>query len=221
MDELTIRYKNELNTIPLRKFTEKEIDLFFLLCKKVQRNQTEYLRFYFYELKEMSAAYDQDIERFIKDLESIQKKLLKLSYREETDNEIRHFSLFQGFIISKKFKYVELSLGADVKYVLMKLTNEFTPSELRELVELSSNYSKIIYRLLLKSKDDRHCILKMEDFKLLLDIPDSYRMSDITRQILKPTEKELSSIFGTFKINKIKAKKGNKIDFIEFLFTEK
>ncbi|MBP0685448.1 RepB family plasmid replication initiator protein, partial [Mycobacterium tuberculosis] len=43
-------------------------------------------------------------------------------------------------------------------------------------------------------------------------------MNDITKRVLKPIINELSSIFNNLNINKIKAKKGRKIEWLEFTF---
>jgi len=43
-------------------------------------------------------------------------------------------------------------------------------------------------------------------------------MCDITKRVLKPIINELSSIFNNLNINKIKAKKGRKIEWLEFTF---
>ena len=56
------------------------------------------------------------------------------------------------------------------------------------------------------------------DFKNRLDIPKTYQMNDITKRVLKPIINELSSIFNNLNINKIKAKKGRKIEWLEFTF---
>ena len=56
------------------------------------------------------------------------------------------------------------------------------------------------------------------DFKNRLNIPKTYQMNDITKRVLKPIINELSSIFNNLNINKIKAKKGRKIECLEFTF---
>ncbi|MET1540242.1 RepB family plasmid replication initiator protein, partial [Staphylococcus aureus] len=57
-----------------------------------------------------------------------------------------------------------------------------------------------------------------EPFRERLDIPKSYRMSNISQFVLTPIIKELSPIFNNLNINKIKAKKGRKIEWLEFTF---
>ncbi len=51
-----------------------------------------------------------------------------------------------------------------------------------------------------------------------LDIPKSYRMTDINKNVFKPIIIELGSNINNLTINKIKAKKGRKIEWIEFTF---
>lgn len=46
-------------------------------------------------------------------------------------------------------------------------------------------------------------------------------MSDIDKKVFRPIKKELSTYFEPFEIKKIKAKKGNRIDRLEFIFLEK
>ncbi|MGX0515420.1 plasmid replication initiation protein, partial [Staphylococcus capitis] len=50
------------------------------------------------------------------------------------------------------------------------------------------------------------------------DVSKSYQMCDITKRVLKPISKELTPIFNNLNINKIKAKKGRKIEWLEFTF---
>ena len=60
--------------------------------------------------------------------------------------------------------------------------------------------------------------MNLGDFRERLDIPDSYRMTDITRQVLKPITKELAPYFEGLEVTKVKEKKGNKIKGIQFTF---
>jgi len=221
MQELTVKYKNELNTIPMRKFSAKEMDLFFSICAKMKNKNCDTVRFEFSDLKELSNYYSRSEKRFVTDLQGVYQKMLGLTYREEDEEEIRYFVLFQGFVINKKHQYVEISVNPKLDYILNQLTNEFTQFELKEFTDLKSSYSKTMYRLLKQFKSTGYYTVKVEEFRELLDVPQSYRMTDINRQILTPIQKELSKYFDPFKIKKVKAKKGNRIDRLEFLFQEK
>lgn len=220
MNELTVKYKNELNTIPMRKFNAKEMDLFFSICAKMKNKSTTTIRFYFEELRGLSNYKITSTTHFIKDLDNVYTKMLALNYREEDESKIKRFVLFTDFEIDKEHKYVEISVNPKLEFILNQLTNEFTQFELQEFTSLSSSYSKTMYRLLKQFKSTGYYVVKMVEFRELLDIPKSYRMGNIDQQVLNPIKKELSQYFNPFEINKIKAKKGNRIDRLEFFFQE-
>ena len=205
----------------MRKFNSKEMDLFFSICAKMKNQSTGTVRFDFEDLKELSDYKMTATSHFIKDLDNVYTKMLGLNYREENEKKIKRFVLFTGFEIDKEDMYVEISVNPNLEYVLNQLTNEFTQFELQEFTSLSSSYSKTMYRLLKQFKSTGYYTVKMEEFKDLLDIPASYRMGNIDQQILNPIKKELTQFFDPFEIKKIKAKKGNRIDRLEFYFTEK
>ncbi len=98
------------------------------------------------------------------------------------------------------------------------ITNNFTKFELKEMTRLKSTYSKNMFRLLKQYKHTGYLKIHIDDFKNRLDIPKSYRMTDINKNVFKPIIIELGSIFNNLTINKIKAKKGRKIEWIEFTF---
>lgn len=222
MQELTVKYKNELNTIPMRKFNTKEMDLFFSICAKMKNKSVSVVKFDFEELKDLSDYKMTATKHFVKDLEGVYDKMLDLKYRfEDDEGVIDKFVLFTKFRINPKQQYVEISVQPELEYILNELSSEFTQFELKEFTSLSSSYSKSMYRLLKQFKSSGYYTVKMDDFRELLDIPRSYRMTHITQKVLHPIKKELSQYFDPFEIKKIKAKKGNRIDRLEFFFHEK
>ncbi|MGC7704391.1 RepB family plasmid replication initiator protein, partial [Staphylococcus epidermidis] len=54
MSNETVIYHNEMNLVPLRKFTSVEIDLFFAMCNKLKEQDTNKLYLSFEELKYLS-----------------------------------------------------------------------------------------------------------------------------------------------------------------------
>ena len=58
---------------------------------------------------------------------------------------------------------------------------------------------------------------KIEEFKRLLDMPDTYKSSEIDRAVVKPIIKQLSPYFEGLKVRKIKSnKRGNPVLGYEF-----
>jgi len=215
--EMTV-YKNELNTIPFRTFNSVEMDLFFSICTRMKNEGTHKIRYQFSELKEISNYSDNHKERFINDLENVYKKMTQLSYRQEDDEKIRYFILFTGFEIDKKKEYVEIKVNNDLEHILNTITGNFTKFELEEFTELHSSYSKTAFRLLKQYRQTGFWKVSISNLRELLDIPNSYDMRKIGSKVLAPIERELTSIFKNFNISKIKAKKGNKIEYLEFRF---
>ncbi|WP_162166970.1 replication initiation protein, partial [Campylobacter fetus] len=75
---------------------------------------------------------------------------------------------------------------------LNNLETGFTAFELAEFSSLSSKYTQTLYRLLKQFKSTGYRSIKWAEFIEIMDIPTSYRMFDIERQILNPAIAELT-----------------------------
>lgn len=217
--EISVKYKNELNLIPLKNFNAKQMDLFFALCAQMKDKGLRKIRFSFEELKELSDYKMTAINAFVGDLEKLYKNMLNLTYRTEDSETIKYFVLFTGFEINKTKQYVEISVNPDLEYVINGLTTEFSSFELSALTDLRSTYAKTLFRLLMQFKSTGCYVVKIEDFRELLCIPKSYQMYNIDQRVLKPSLSELSKYFDNLKVEKIKVKKGNKIAKLQFTFS--
>lgn len=207
-----------LNLVPLRKFNNTEVNLFFTLCNKLKDKGNLTVNIPFEELKELSNYYSHDKRLFIKDLEKFYDKIFSLTYREETENVIRRFVLFTKVEIYKDEEYVSIAVNPDLEHIINSLTSNFTKFELQEMTHLKSTYSKHMFRILKQYKHTGYVKIKIDDFRERLDIPKSYRMTNVNQKVLTPIIKELSFIFNNLHINKIKAKKERKIEWLEFTF---
>ena len=214
----TVVYRNEMNLVPLRKFTSTEIDIFFVLCNKLKEEDTNRINIPFSELKELSNYYTRSQDRFLKELEQIYDKMLNLTYTYRSGKNFEKFVLFTDYKVNSTDEYLSISINSNLKHILNQITNDFTKFELWEMTHLKSTYSKNMMRLLKQYKHTGYLKLKLSDFKERLDIPKSYKMNDITKRVLKPIIKELVPIFPNLEINKIKAKKGRSIEYLEFTF---
>ena len=217
--EISVKYQNELNLIPLKKFNAKQMDLFFALCARMKNKGLGKIRFTFDDLKELSDYKMTATAAFVADLEKLYKDMLNLSYRTENENKIRYFVLFTGFEIDKTEKYVEVSVNPELEHIINGLTAEFSRFELSVFTSIRSAYSKTLFRLLMQYRSTGYYVVLIEDFRALMDIPDYYQMGNIDQKVLNPALKELSNYFNDLKVKKIKAKKGNKIAKLEFTFS--
>jgi plasmid replication initiation protein len=215
-----VSYKNELNTVPLRKFNSKEMDLFFSICSKMKNQNLETITFEFEELRELSDYKITSTKHFVSDLESIYSKLIKLDFRIGTATEFTKFVLFTQYSVSAKDQIIKIKTNKDFNYILNNIAGNFTKFELEEFTMLGSSYSKTAYRLLKQFRKTGYYIIKIDEFRRLFSVPASYKMSDITKNILDKIKKELPPYFKNLRINKLKGKGRRKrfIDYIEFKF---
>lgn len=220
---LKVNYKNELNMVPMKGFNSKEMDLFFSICAKIKNQDLQNIRFYFEDLKEMSDYQFTGNTRFINDLENVYKKMLGLTYRTEDiddngDEIIRHFILFNEFQINKTQQFVDISVNPKLEHVLNNLTTNYSKFELSAFTQIKSRYTKTLFRLLMQFKSTGLYVVSFDEFKNILDIPQSYRTDQINSRILNPALSELQTYFKDLKLEKIKARKGNKIEKLKFTF---
>ena len=221
MANIKVRYKNELNLVPMRNFDSVEMNLFFSICAKMKDKGLSKVQFTFEDLRELSAYKPTSIKRFSDDLEAVYNKMLQLTYRTEEAGIREKFVLFTGYRIDENNQTVDISVNPELAYIINELSSEFTKFELQEFTGIRSSYAKTMYRLLKQYRSTGFYKVKIEDFREILSIPNSYQMSDIDKQVLKPIKNELSEFFEPLKIKKIKARKGNRIAMIEIRFKEK
>jgi plasmid replication initiation protein len=213
-------YKNEMNTVPLRDFNSKEMDLFFSICSRMRDKGAERVSFTFDQLKDLSDYKMTATSHFVKDLESTFGKLLKLDYKIKTESGTIGFVLFPEYEIKESEEVVEVQTSKRLEYILNKIIDNFTKFELEEFTELRSSYSKTAYRLLKQYRRTGYLIMQIDEFKRLFDVPKSYQMSDIDKRILNRIQDELPKYFDNLKIKKIRGKGKRKryIEHIEFKF---
>ena len=144
--------------------------------------------------------------------------MLNLTYVERNGRSFEKFVLFTSYKVDLDEECLSISVNPDLKHILNSITADFTKFELKEMTHLKSTYAKNMFRLLKQYKHTGYVKINIADFRNRLDLPKTYQMNDITKRVLKPIINELSSIFNNLNINKIKAKKGRKIECLEFTF---
>mgnify|MGYP002413739485 FL=1 len=218
-----VKYDPELNTIPLRKFTPVEMNLFFSIVSRMRDKGDETVRFSFDQLKELSAYKPTANNRFIDDIESTYQKILGLRFgRRSKDGLHREF-----FVMFTEF---EINGHADYPYVdikiypkAIKLLNElesWVRYALSEFRDLKSSYAKTMFRLLKQFRTTGYAYFSVADFNELLDVPKSYKSSNINQSVLKPIKEELTPLFRGLTVRK-KYGKGRGKPVIGYSFTWK
>ena len=218
-----VKYHHELNTIPLRKFTPVEMNLFFSIVSRMREEGDKTVRFTFEQLKDLSNYKATANTRFVDDLKSTYEKLLQLRFgrTSKTGLSVEMFVLFTKFKINGDVDdpYVDIQIFEDALPLLNNL-DEWVRYSLQQFSELQSSYSKTMFRLLKQWRTVGKVYFEKEDLHELLDIPKSYKQPDIDKRVLKPIRQELTAIFKGLSIKK-KYGKGRGKPVVGYTFTFK
>lgn len=227
-----VRYNNGLNSVPLRRFSPVDMDLFWGICSKMKRKGLKQETFTFSNIREL-INYDETkgMSRFGSDLVDMSKKLITLSFVYEDESIYEQLNLFQKFSIDKNKQTLSVKTSDEFEYILNSIGSNFTRLELANMTRITSTYSKEMYRQLMSHRDRKTgsgaWFVKREEFEKLMGIPKSFRMSDIDKRVFEQAKKDFltsdeegTSIFESFSYEKVKGKKGNKISSFRIYFKE-
>ena len=205
MKEVT-RYKNEMNTLSIGKWTAEEMNFLFAILTQVRDEGCKEIKFDTYDLREYVKFDPKKPERWNNTMISVSKKLSQLVYFHTENNIFKAMPLFQEFTVDLDTQSVIVEVSRKMEYILNKLnidTGNWTQFEFFEFATLKSVYSKTVYRFLKQYRKTGFWKVDLEDFRNLLSIPKSYKPTHIDSRVLKPVMTELPSIFKGLKVHKI------------------
>ncbi|WP_057870487.1 replication initiation protein, partial [Liquorilactobacillus hordei] len=225
MSNELVKYDPELNTIPLRRFTPVEMNLFFSVVSRMRDKGDDTVRFTFDQLKELSAYKPTANNRFIDDIQSTYQKILGLRFgsrsKDGLDREM--FVMFTRFEIkgSAEVPYVDIQIYPKALKLLNNLES-WVRYALAEFRDLKSSYAKTMFRLLKQFRTTGYAYFSKSDFFELLDIPQSYwnKPANVESRVIQPIKEELTPLFRGLTIRK-KYGKGRGKPVIGYSFTWK
>ena len=223
MSNELVKYQPELNTIPLRKFTPIEMNLFFSIISRMRDKGDQTVRFSFDQLKELSNYKPTANRRFIEDIKRTYDHLMDLRFGSRSKSGLS----FERFVMFTKFKingdvdepYVDVEIYKDALPLLNNLES-WVRYALTEFRDLKSSYAKTMFRLLKGYRTTGYAYFSKADFNELLDIPTSYKEFHVNQRILAPIREELTPLFRGLTIRK-KYGKGRGKPVIGYSFTWK
>lgn len=215
MSNEIVRHHNDLNTVIMRKWSSEEMNFFFAIIAKARDKGTRLMKFNTDELKELASSSRK--YRWEETMKSVADKVIDLKYYERTEHSYAVMNLFSYFKVDEKERIVEVEVSSKFEYVINKLEAQFTQYELKEFTTIRSTYAKTAYRLLKQWRIVGRKEFAIDEFKLLMDTPDYYQISDVDRLVIKPIKEQLSPYFAGLKVKKIKSnKRGNPVLGYEF-----
>lgn len=222
-----VKYNNDLNSFSLGRLSKLELNLFLTICSEAVNRNTAEIELSISELKEKANINRLSQEKFIVFIEKTIDNIASVgkikTYNQESDGELNFFYPLKNVKISLKQDKVVFIINDDYLYLFNEFTKGFTEFELLEYLSIKSKYSKECYRRL-KQFSTGWWKVSIEKFRILLGIPDSYIMTNINTNVLKPITEDLSGLFETFEIEKVyeKGKRGRpEVTHLIFRFVEK
>lgn len=219
------RYKNEVNQIPMRKWTSEEMDFFFAVLTRMRDEGTTLIFLDKHELADLARYTIYSNQRYHDVMDNLSKKVHDLRYYRKTETRITSMPLFTYFDAKWTDDLTDMSVEVEVNKRFEYILNEWnegnwTQFMLEEFTEIQSTYSKTLFRLLKQWRTKGVREFTLDEFKRLMDIPDSYSTGLINKRIVKNSFEDLQPYFENLKVKVLKSNaRGTPI--IGFKFTWK
>lgn len=192
MSNEIVKYSNQFNAQALRKFTALDLDLLMAIAARVRDKEIDEVTFTFEELRRLAHVKKNltDKELAARIVE-VNDRLLACRFKFQDDSRTVQFTLFSGFETDWKTRKLLVAVNPRFSFLLNDLTSQFTRFELAEFTALKSSYAKETYRRLKQYRQTGVWKVSIEEFRRLLDVPESYQTCDLNKRVLKPIQEEL------------------------------
>lgn len=216
MNELIFNSDKNVGNVEVRRFGVKEMNLIFLICYKIKNEKTNKVTFCFDELKKYTKIKNVSFE-----FDEYFKKIIQIMYLKKENSVFKYYTLFTIYEMNESEQNVTLFVNSEIVDDLGQISNDFDQTELQFFLNIPSSYAKTTYLLIKEMEISEKFIISIATFKKLLNIPKSYKMSDIDKKVFSPIKKDLEAYFDEFNIEKIKCKKDNRIEYLKLNFSKK
>lgn len=217
MNEI-VKYDNYMNNLKFKSFTTTDFNFLMVLCNKLRDKSVSEIVLSFEELRLKTGYKQTSVNKFVDDLERMNKKLMEITCSLKTESKIIMFVLFPTFEIDLNKQTLTISVNEKFSFILNELVKNFTRFELNEFIELDSKYTKSLYRLLKQYRSTGHYEVAVEKFREVMDIPQSYTNRDVMSKVIKMSLKELDFHFKNLQCEPKYARKRGK-PIIGYIFT--
>lgn len=229
-----VKYNNDLNYMPLPKFTGKQMDLFFAVISQIKdenKNANWLKKFFCPKKRQLIIPYKNFVEicrldnwkrdfiEIYKEIENFLKMLLEYKVEYETKRSKYFFVCFEEAEHDKINQTINITFQARFYDMVINHKYGFTIFELQEFTHLRGTYTKKLYQHLKQFRHTGKLIMTWKEFLSVMDIPDSYKVCDIDKQILKPALRELQTPYKI--VNENGSEMETRIPFKDLKYTKK
>lgn len=219
------RFKNEVNHIPMRKWSAEEMNFFFAVLTRMRDEDTNLVVMDKYELAELANYAINSNKSYKNTMTSLAEKVSDLKYWKQSSNSLVTMPLFTYFNANWSENLSEMTVEIEVnkrfKYILNEWNEgNWTQFMLNEFTAIQSTYSKSLFRLLKQWRTKGTREFSIDEFKQLMDVPKSYSSGMITSRIINNAVQDLQPYFTDLRVKVLKSNaRGTPI--IGFKFTWK
>lgn len=222
-----VKYANELNKMGFASLTPNQQNILFTLFTLIKEQESNELDESLDKILALAQIDKRSNTDYVDDLLNKLKNLQAFVFRYK-DNKTEQYiqeTIFPRVAIDTKKDRLKVTINPAFKQMYLAVYKNFTRYQLAEFAEIPSTYAKTIYRCLKQFQSTGVWEIDWDEFNELLEIPKSYRATNIDQKILKPTIKYLAepTLFDPERVpfqglNFEKVKNGKKIDKIIFRF---
>lgn len=241
-----VKYSNDFYKMKICRFNALEQNILYGILANLREHRLNTFELTAEQILDFMPSKNMTRKELFKEVVKLRDSFFKLDFEvikplENNKVRIQYYNLFSIFDIGAVADYTDINsaelldisvkLNPDFENLLFNLSEHFTQFKLEEFIFLSGKYTKNLYVNLKQFRTTGIWRVKINDFLELMDIPKSYRMRDIDRQILEPSIKQLQEPLNLFerartpfknlKYRKIKGKgrgRGGAVTQIEFTF---
>ncbi|GEO69244.1 replication initiation protein [Levilactobacillus acidifarinae] len=202
-----VKWDNAMNDISLASLSVVEMNLFTAICAQIVEREADEIHLSYSALRELMQYKNRSTKRFAKMVLNATRQIRHFSVSYKHGTKIGEGQLFYNIEADTVTGDVTVTVNRRVLGVLNDLTNNFTLFLQPDWVRLNSKYAKMIYLMVMQWRTTGRTItISVEDFRRRLGIPQTMKTAEVTRQIIKPTVKQLNTngLIPNFKITPIK-----------------
>lgn len=207
----------------LKEYNVEQLRIFYgmlyLYKEEVRFKQADLLEDFHidYEtVKNMAAKYRISFNNVFDIVDNMPSKV-KCINKEGT--KVGYIGVFEYFYYDFEESEYIIKFTNEIEPHLFELAGNYSTLDLNQLENLRGKYSQRMYELYCAYKKQNNYLMKIEVFKRYFQVPTSYKMCDINKNILNLAIEEVNKIIdGKIKIGK--RKYGRNITHIMFNFNE-
>ena len=216
-----VKYDAQINYLDFEGFKGYDMDLFMAICFKIGNKGTNRIELQYSDLLQLSRYRHVSIDEFHKMLKTpFRQKIFGLNFGLDSDELYEGWVLFDYYSANKKKQILTLEVSHKAEKFFNNVMKNFTLLDLTIYSRLQRKYSKFLYQHLCQFRDRKGSgwwIVSLDDLKFFLKTPEHYTNTEIKKEVLNPSVKELSPYM---KISYETIKEKGKVRAYKFTFEE-